>query len=87
MTESCPPHSSAADHQVNGEHRSLRQTCAELHERVNAFLDENIDDELLKRVQDQTRISLGVVEEALSKYRSFGLPALLCLWFTEEADK
>jgi len=74
MTESpLAPHASGPDDtpQVNGELRpSLQQTCAELHSHVNAFLTEKTDDELLIRVQDQTRISLGVIEEALEKYRS-----------------
>jgi len=68
MTESLTAHSSLGELQVNGEHPSLQRTCWELHTRVNAFLAEKLDDEILRSAQDQTRIALGVIEEALSKY-------------------
>ena len=45
--------------------RSLRQVCAERHELVTSFLEEQVETELLKKVQNQTRISLAVLQEAL----------------------
>lgn len=47
---------------------SLKSVCAELHQRVSAFLEEDIPDGLLKQVQIQTRHALKTLEEALAKY-------------------
>jgi len=35
---------------------------------VVAFLEEQTDDELLKNVQNQIRVSMGIIEEALKRY-------------------
>jgi FAD synthetase len=35
---------------------------------VIAFLEEQIDDEVLRNVQSQVRVSMGVIEEALCRY-------------------
>lgn len=45
------------------------QLCARIHDRVTAFLAEDVPTERLKSVQEQTRTSLGVLEEALERYR------------------
>ncbi|KAJ9662418.1 hypothetical protein H2201_006127 [Coniosporium apollinis] len=44
------------------------QLCARIHDRVTAFLAEDAPSQRLKSVQEQTRISLGVLEEALDRY-------------------
>ena len=48
---------------------SLRALCAQIHARIEAFLQEDVETEKLRRVQAQTRISLGVISEALQRYR------------------
>jgi len=58
-------------------HRSLHDVCLELRERVDAFLAEKPETPLLRNVQAQLRVSMGVVEEALGRYRCVFL--LLCL--------
>ena len=47
---------------------SLQQLCATIHTRVNAFVEEETGVDLLRKVQQQTRTSLRVMEEALTKY-------------------
>ncbi|KAK5152114.1 hypothetical protein BJ546DRAFT_1028012 [Cryomyces antarcticus] len=42
--------------------------CAKINARVAAFLAADAATERLRRVQEQTRISLGVIEEALDRY-------------------
>jgi len=51
-----------------GDNTALRALCAELSAQITAFLQEDIQAESLKRVQEQTKISLGVIEDALKKY-------------------
>lgn len=51
-----------------GESTELQNICAGLHGRISGFLSCEVSDELLKQVQDQTRITLGVAEEAVAKY-------------------
>jgi len=51
---------------------SLLGVCKSLADRINNFLEiesETLDSELLRAVQRQTRIALGVIEEALQRYR------------------
>lgn len=45
------------------------QLCAKIHDRIEAFLDEKDVSPRVKGVQEQTRISLRVIEEALDRYR------------------
>ncbi len=47
----------------------LPKLCAQIHERVEAFLSAESRDDRIKSVQAQSRISLDVIEEALEKYR------------------
>jgi len=58
-------------HLANGEKddRTLPSLCAELHARVSAFLAEEAPNDRLKKVQEQTRISMSVIAEALNRYR------------------
>ena len=46
----------------------LRMLCAELHEKVTAFLQENFKTERLRATQAQTKRSLAVIQEALDRY-------------------
>lgn len=48
---------------------SIRPLCVALAGKVNAFLDAEVETEMLRRVQDQTRAALGVITAALEKYR------------------
>ena len=48
--------------------RSLREVCADVHSRAEAFLAHQTDDETVKGTQEQTRIALGVIEKALQDY-------------------
>jgi FAD synthetase len=54
---------------VNGNDDSILPICAALAARVNAFLDTEAQTPLLKAVQEQTRVSLGVISETLERYR------------------
>lgn len=47
---------------------SLAVVCEQIHERVEKFLSKQTTDERIQRVQEQSRISLRVIEEALEKY-------------------
>lgn len=51
------------------EENSIRPVCERLNERVQTFLREETQDELLKKVQSQTRVALGVITSALERYR------------------
>lgn len=52
----------------NTQEHSLEDVCKELHTKVIAFLKEGTEDRILRDVQEQTRIALGVIQEALAKY-------------------
>lgn len=47
----------------------LALVCGELRRKVTAFLKEEPKDKVLRAVQDQVRVSLGVIEEAMRRYR------------------
>ena len=49
---------------------SLYNVCWELKRKVDSFLQEEGQTELLKGVQDQLTVAMGVVREALKRYRS-----------------
>lgn len=53
------------------EPRTLPEICYALRRRVMAFLEEEqtSGDELLRNTQGQARVSMGVIEEALRRYR------------------
>lgn len=48
---------------------TLRQVCLELQAKVDAFLAEDVDTGLLKGLQAQVREAVGVIDEALERYR------------------
>ncbi|KAI9723929.1 MAG: hypothetical protein M1812_000647 [Candelaria pacifica] len=53
---------------ANGDCNDLRTKSAELRRRVFAFLNSDLPTDHLRSVQDQVRISVGVVEDALDRY-------------------
>jgi FAD synthetase len=57
---------------INGHSPSIAPICALLAARVNAFLETEAPTPLLKAVQEQTRVALGVISTALERYR-YGL--------------
>lgn len=48
---------------------ALPELCALIHTKLQRFLDEPPRNERIREVQKQTVTSLGVIGEALSKYR------------------
>lgn len=51
----------------NGE-AQLQQLCSKVHARIAAFLDANASTDVLRQVQDQTRLTLKILDEALERY-------------------
>jgi hypothetical protein len=47
---------------------TLSEVCADMHRRVSAFLAASPKSDTIRRAQEQTRISLGVIEKALQDY-------------------
>ncbi len=60
---------SAAPHPQTLQPQSLQQVCADVHSRINAFLAVLEEDETIKSTQEQTRIAMGVIEQALEEYQ------------------
>lgn len=54
---------------VNGHHDTILPICTALSAKVNAFLAAEAPTPLLKAVQEQTRVALGVISAALERYR------------------
>jgi len=48
--------------------QSLEEVCKGLHDRIESFLSEDTHDDVLVRTQKQTRIALGVIEEAFERF-------------------
>jgi len=48
--------------------RTLPDICYTLRRKVDAFLQAQTDDEVLRNVQTQARVSVGVIREALQRY-------------------
>ncbi|PSK38061.1 hypothetical protein B9Z65_1252 [Elsinoe australis] len=46
----------------------LAPLCAKVHARITAFLDAEPATERLRKVQEQTRLSLKIIDEALDRY-------------------
>lgn len=57
------------DVNVGSIQRPLAEVCAEVAGKVNSFLESEVEGQVLKDVQAQTRIALGVIEECLERYR------------------
>jgi FAD synthetase len=77
MTQDAPSHQDGP--QVNGAPVSasasaseavpaLEEVCRELRRKVTTFLEEQTDNKVLQGVQNQVRVSLGVIEEAMRRY-------------------
>lgn len=47
----------------------LPALCAKVHARIAAFLDVQASTDGLRQLQEQTRLSLGIIAEALERYR------------------
>lgn len=47
---------------------ALRSLCRDIKGKIEAFLAEDIETGVLRRVQEQTRLSLQVAGEALQRY-------------------
>jgi FAD synthetase len=48
---------------------SLPVICAQVHDRLETFLAAEPKTERIRAVQEQSRLSLRIIEEALEKYR------------------
>jgi len=48
--------------------RRLPEICHILRRKIAVFLDEQLTDGLLRDTQQQARVAMGVVEEALRRY-------------------
>jgi hypothetical protein len=67
---SLPPNAPMANG-VHGEadaSTTLSEVCSDMHSRVSAFLSASPKSDIIRRTQEQTRISLGVIEKALQDY-------------------
>jgi len=53
---------------INGHHETIFPICAALSAKVNAFLATEAPTPILKAVQEQTRVALGVISTALDRY-------------------
>lgn len=56
-------------HKSGPAYRSLYDACVAMRDKVDAFLAEEPATVLLRRAQEQARVSVRVVEEALERYR------------------
>ena len=71
MTEPEPQFQEEQQSQLqNGDSTALRTLCAQLHDKVTSFLQEDVKTERLKATQEQVRRSLAVIQEALDRYES-----------------
>jgi len=50
------------------------ELCAKIHGRIAAFLDAEDVSPALRSLQEQTRVSLAVIAEALDKFRCVQAP-------------
>jgi FAD synthetase len=48
--------------------RTLPQICFELQAKIDAFLCEETEDDVLCGVQSQVKVSMAVIQEALRRY-------------------
>lgn len=53
----------------NGESGGLAQICARVHAQITAFIDADATTDRLRRVQEQTRLTLRILDESLERYR------------------
>lgn len=63
-----PSASSATTAECEEAPRDLRAVCAELDRSVTRFLEEEVQDEVLRGVQGRVKESMGVIAEALERY-------------------
>jgi hypothetical protein len=65
-------------HAAGQPYGSMYEACLAMRDKVDAFLAEEPTAPLLRRVQEQVRISVQVTEEALERYRYVLLLAQYC---------
>ena len=58
-----------SDPLVNNTPPPFHELCARINDRITTFLDAKDVSDRIKNVQEQTRISLEVIAEALERYR------------------
>ncbi len=59
------------------EQLDLETLCRNIHTGVTRFLEQEVAaDSSLRRVQEQTRTALGVIDEALDRYRCAMRPSM-----------
>ena len=70
QTETATTNGATSPAITNGSHAklSLIELSAKLHDRIQAFLKEDVESEVLRQVQEQTRGSLEIIHEALRRY-------------------
>ena len=70
MSSDCDSRTSASESPSSSGSSSLSEICADFYARVGQFLNESgLEDEpVLRAVQRQVRLSMGVIDEALSRY-------------------
>lgn len=54
---------------AQGSDEGLPSLCARIHAQITDFLAEEAASERLKNVQEQTRLSVKIIAEALERYR------------------
>jgi len=72
-----PDDKPATTNGVPSSSNTILPICTEIAGKVNAFLESEVETPLLKKVQEQTRVALGVISTALERYRYLYLPPLL----------
>lgn len=74
VTKQCNGHGEDDATPMSPAFPSLRETCADVHDRVSRFLNAEPRNEKERRTQSQSKIALQVIEEALQKYEYVCLP-------------
>lgn len=57
-----------ADASTTTTNQTLAEACADLHARVSNFLNAEPESDVVRRTQEQTKTSMGVIEKALQDY-------------------
>lgn len=65
--------------------RTLPDICHTLRRKLDAFLDEQTEDQVLRNVQSQARISMGIISEALRRYGWVPPPSTVPVLHMQEA--
>jgi len=57
----------------------LSALCNKVHARITAFLDTEPATDRLRKVQEQTRLSLRIIDEALDRYKWDEAESSVCI--------